>query len=350
MRARSGISTRELVRIVLVVGVTAALLLAVFRFRFLLLVSLVGVIGGVLLIPCIDWCQRRGRLPRGAATALVVTALLALLGGGGYALWVAISGQVRRLAEQGPEIVRNFVESTQRLAERVPGGGFDLQRLQLGSALRQAGEGLVNALQLGVEGLAGVVVVLMIAIFVAANADGYERGALTLFPPRTRPRARELGAGCASVIRRWFTGQLLVMLITSTLTAIALWALGIDYWLVIAILTGLLDFIPFVGALLTGFLAVGVTLGTQPEKAGWVLLAYVAIQQVESNVAVPVVMKGRIQLPEAHLLVFVLLMGVPFGILGVFAAPPLFGVLHYLYHEVYVPWIGEGGREAGRRA
>lgn len=96
---------------------------------------------------------------------------------------------------------------------------------------------------------------------------------------------------------------------------------------------------PFVGALITGVLAVGVTLGTDPSKALWVLVAYVAVQQIESNVVVPLVMKGRVRLPEAHLLVFVLMMGTAFGILGVFAAPPLFGVLHHLYWQVYVPWV-----------
>ena len=67
---------------------------------------------------------------------------------------------------------------------------------------------------------------------------------------------------------------------------------------------------------------------------------------------VPLVMKGRVHLPEAHLLVFVLLMGFSFGILGVFAAPVLFGVLHHLYGELYVPWIearDRGAAHAGQR-
>lgn len=353
MQTRIPIPSREVARVVLVVACMVGLVAAIFVFRFLLLAALVGVIGGVLLVPWIECWQRRGRLPHGVATGLVALTFLGAMGGVVYVAWRLIAGQARRLAEQAPTITKNFVEAAQDLAGRLPGGGFDLQRLDMGAALQRAGKALVGALHIGVEGLAGVVVIIMIAIFTASNAEAYLRGALTLLPPAARLRATALAWGCASVIRRWFTGQILVLSITGTMTAVALGAMGIDYWLVLALLTALLDFIPFFGAFLTGALAVGVTLGTQPDKAGWVLLIYVAIQQVESDVVVPLVMKGRIQLPEAHLLVFVLMMGMAFGILGVFAAPPIFGILHHLYGEVYVPWIegrearGEGACAAG---
>lgn len=348
MQTRTPIPSREVARVVLVVACVVALVAGAFVFRFLLLAASVGVIGGVLLVPWIRSWQRCGRLPRGVATGLVAFTLLSVLGGGIYGVWRLIAGQVSRLSEQAPTITKNFVAAAQDLAGRLPGGGVDLQRFDLGAALQKTGQTLLSGLHIGIEGLAGVVVILMIAIFTASNAESYLHGALTLLPPSARPRAMVLAQGCASVIRRWFTGQLLVLSVTSAMTAIVLGAMGIDYWLVLALLTGLLDFIPFFGAFLTGALAVGVTLGTQPDKAVWVLLAYVAIQQVESDLVVPLVMKGRIQLPEAHLLVFVLLMGIAFGILGVFAAPPLFGVLHYLYGEVYVPWIeGRERRVAG---
>lgn len=343
------IPTSTLARMTVVVALVLGFFWALFYFRLLVLASLIGVMGGVLLVPWIEWVRRCARLPQAVATAAVLAGLLGVVGGGVYAVWVLVAGQAGKLVEQGPAIVQKSVEAARGFLERVPGGGFELQKLDLGAALRRAGEGVVNALHIGVEGLAGLFVMLMIAVFVATNAESYLRGALSLLPPRARPRGRELAEGSARVIRRWFSGQLLVMTITSAMAVVALGALGVDYWLVIGFLTGFLDFVPFFGAFITGALAVGVTLGTQPEKAGWVLLVYIAIQQVESNVVAPLVMKGRIQLPEAHLLVFVLLMGLAFGILGVFAAPPVFGVLHHLYDELYLPWVeGRRGRSPAR--
>lgn len=342
-------TSRDVVRIVLVGGFTLGLLFALYEFRFLLLVAAIGVLGGVLLMPAIDALRRAWRVPRGAAVAIVALLLVGGLGGGLYGLWALVSGQVRDLIARGPAISQSFLETAQRWVDRVPGLGLDLKSLELGPAFQRGGQAALKALHVGAEGLAGVAVVLMIGIFVASNREAYQRGALTLLPPRARPRGAEIMDGCASVLRRWFTGQLLVMAITSAMTAVALGFLRVDYWIVIALLTGLLDFIPFVGAVITGILAVGVTLGTQPDKAGWVLLAYVIIQQIESDIVVPLVMKGRIQLPEAHLLVFVLLMGVGFGLLGVFAAPALFGVLHYLYGQLYIPWIEERDLAAARK-
>jgi predicted PurR-regulated permease PerM len=339
MHARTGFSTHELVRTLLLATLVVGLAALVFRFRFLLLAALVGVFGGVLLAPVIDWLERRVRLKRGLATGLVAALALGLLGLGLYLGWGAVAGQARGLIERAPEIANRFLETLQAWVDRLPGGGVDLRALEFGPALQRTGKLVWDALHLGAAGVAGLAVMGMIALFVAANAGSYRHGALSFFPPSLRPRAEEVGAGCASVVRRWATGQLLVMTITGAMIAAALAALGVEYWLVIAILTGLLDIIPFVGALVTGVLAVGVTLGTDPSKVWWVLLAYVAVQQIESNLVVPLVMKGRVRLPEAHLLVFVLMMGAAFGILGVFAAPPVFGVLHHLHWQVYVPWV-----------
>jgi predicted PurR-regulated permease PerM len=50
-------------------------------------------------------------------------------------------------------------------------------------------------------------------------------------------------------------------------------------------------------------------------------------------------MKGRVRMPEAHLLVFVLVMAAALGVVGVFLSPPLFAVLHYLYIQAYIPWV-----------
>jgi predicted PurR-regulated permease PerM len=349
MRSRSGFSSHELVRILVFATLFIAVVAAVFRFRFLLLAALVGVFGGILLTPAIGWLERKWHLRRGIATALVALVGLVVTAVGIYFAWGVAADQVRGLIRRAPEITNNFIEAAQGFLNRLPGGGVDLRAMEAGPALQRTGKFLWDALHVGVVSVAGLGVMGMIALFVATHSESYSRGALTLFPPRLRARAEIVAIGCASVVRHWAAGQLLVMTITGAMTAVALALLGIEYWLVIAILTGLLGIIPFIGAFATGALAVAVTLGTEPSKVWWVLLAYTAVQQIESNLVIPLVMKGRVRLPEAHLLVFVLMMGAAFGILGVFAAPPLFGVLLHLYQDVYLPWI-EDRVEPGARS
>lgn len=315
------------------------LLLGLFVFRNIVLVALVGVIMGVLIEPLIRAIQRRTRLPHGVSVLLAAVGLLVVALALGWGVYLAIAEQIGALVKQGPAITGKLNRLVEGYAVRFSWLGLDPAQIDVGALVRVAGQTLLKGLSLGLEGLAGALVIFMIAIFTAGNSDAYLRGALTLFPLRLRPRVDTLAHESAQVVRRWFTSQMLVVTISGILTAIAMAAIGVDYWLLIALMTIVLDFVPFLGAIVTALVAAMLTLGTEPEKVWWVLLAFVIIQQLESDVIMPMVMKERIRLPEAHLLVFLLVMGTAFGVLGVFISPPLFAVMHHLYLHTYVPWI-----------
>lgn len=323
-------------------------LAALFSFRTVVLSAFIGVMIGVLPEPLIRWLRGRTGLPRAASAPLLV--LLALCGFAalGYAIYLAVVPEISRLVEQAPAIVDRLNQFKDQMISRLPWLNFDPKQLDIGAMVRSSAQLLLAGISVGVGGLAYAAIIVMIAIFVASNHDGYARGALTLFAPDRRPRVRELADGAARVLRRWFVGHMVVVAISGTLTAIALALIGVDFWLLIAALTMVLDFVPFIGAVLTGSVAVILTLGTAPDRVIWVLLVFVAIQQIESHIVLPIVMKESIRLPEAHLLVFVIVMGTAFGIIGVFVAPPLFAVMHHLYTQAYVPWI-EGRRTGSGR-
>ncbi|MDF3057675.1 MAG: hypothetical protein K0R17_1890 [Rariglobus sp.] len=322
-------------------GATAItlLLLGLIYFRTVFVAAAVAMIGGVLLEPLIRWLRVRCRLPHGVSVA--ITALLLFCGVGGvlYTGYRLIAGQIHRLVEQGPQIKEALLGKAEQLIRQFSWLGFDGKELKLGEHVQHVANGAMKVLTVGIEGLSYTLLVMMLMLFIAANFHDYGRGFLTLFPIAKRPRLALLGRGSIRVVRSWFFGQIIVVSITAVMTAGALLGIGMDYWLLIAALTIILDFIPFIGAILTGLVAVLLTLGTEPEKAGWVLLAYIVIQQLESDVILPLVMKGRVKMPEAHLLIFVLIMAAAFGLIGVFLSPPVFAVLHYLYVQAYIPWV-----------
>jgi predicted PurR-regulated permease PerM len=325
------------------------LVLGLIYFRMVFLAAVVGMIGGVLLEPLIRWLRVRCRLPHGvsvAVTALLVLGGLGVMVYGGYRL---IAGQVQGLAEEVPEIKEKLSSLVEQLSQRFPWLSLNGEKLNVGEELHRAVGGALKLLTMSVTGLSYFLIVVILALFIAANFRSYGRGFLTLFPREKRPRVSQLGWGSIREVRRWFFGQIIVLSISASMTAVVFFAIGMDYWLVIAALTFILDFIPFFGVLITGAIAGLLTLGTEPENVGWVLLAFVFIQQVESDVVIPLVMKGRVRLPEAHLLVFILIMGTALGVIGIFVSPPLFAVLHHLYVEAYVPWVeGRGGRTVAR--
>lgn len=315
------------------------ILLGLIHFRMVWVAAAVAVIGAVLLEPVIRWLKERCHLPHGLSVATTALLLAAVLGGAGYGGYRLIAGQVRRLVERGPQIKEALIGKAEHLSRQFPALGIDPEKLNLGEHVQRAAGGALKVLAISAEGLSYALVVVILALFIAANFRQYGRGFLTLFPPEKRGRIARLGHGSIRVVRSWFFGQIIVVTISAVLTALALLGIGMDYWLLIASLTIILDFIPFLGALLTGLIAGLLTLGTEPEKVGWVLLAYVVIQQIESDVILPLVMKGRVRMPEAHLLVFVLVMAAALGVIGVFLSPPVFAVLHYLYIQAYIPWM-----------
>ncbi len=322
------------------------LVLGLIYFRMVFLAAAVGMIGGMLLEPLIRWLRERCRLPQGvsvAVTALLVLGGLSALGYGGYRL---IAGQVHRLAEEVPQITEKLVGKVEQAKQVFPWLKLNGENINIGEELNRAVGGALKVLTASAKGLSYLFVVVILSLFIAANFRTYGRGFLTLFPPGRRPRISQLGRGSVREVRRWFFGQLIVLSISATMTAVVFLAIGMDYWLVVAALTFFLDFIPFFGVLITGAIAALLTLGTEPEKVGWVLFAFVVIQQIESDVVIPLVMKGRVRLPEAHLLIFILIMGTALGVIGIFLSPPLFAVLHHLYVEAYVPWIE--GRAGGK--
>ncbi len=318
---------------------SVVLLLLFYEFRLIVLAALIGVGGGVLISPVIGVLKRYLHIPRSVSGLVVVVVLLALLAGVAYGLYSMVANQAQRLVEQWPDIMSALFDRFHQLQARFPWLDHWQDGGTLGDTVQQVGGMLVQGLATGLSAAAGALVILMVGVFTAVNARSYFDGFLTLFPAWRRPRIARLGRSSAAVLRRWFFCHLLVTALSGVAIAICFRIIGIDYWLLLGLLTAALDFIPFVGAILTGGAACIVTLGTQPEKLWWVLAAYIAVQQIEGDVTLPLVMRGNIRLPEAHLLVFVLLMGVAFGLVGMFVAAPLFAVLHHLYVQAYVPRV-----------
>jgi predicted PurR-regulated permease PerM len=189
----------------------------------------------------------------------------------------------------------------------------------------------------------------VIGLYVAVDARTYREGLVRAMPARHRERADRFVGQASDVVRNWFSAQLIDMMIIGTLTSLGLWLVGAEYWLLLGVLTGVLGIIPYVGIIIVVTFAVLLTLASDFSRLPWVLGVFMITQQLEGNVILPLVMRGRVQLPAVPLLVFMLLMGSWAGLLGVLIAPPLFAVLRLAYLEFYVPRMdamGAGGAVA----
>ncbi len=322
---------------------TATLAVA-YYFRSLVILTLVGLGVGALLAPLLNTCRDRYHLSRGFCAMMVLMILVVVAGGAGWGLFHLVEEQVGSLLGRAPIIYDSFEKWVSGQFARYPWLEEQVNQVHLAGAAQRALSYLFRGFTNGIFAVTGAALAVLMGLYTAVHAREYKDATLEALPPRHRSKARRVMEECGLVLREWFKAQLLDMAIIGVLTAGGLWAVGVEYWAVYGLLTAVLGIIPFLGIILVVGVASVVTLVSQPEKLPWVLGVFLVTQQLEGNVVLPLVMKGRIQLPVVPLMVFMLFMTAAFGAAGVFIAPPLFAVLKTLYKELYLPWVARSDR------
>jgi predicted PurR-regulated permease PerM len=171
--------------------------------------------------------------------------------------------------------------------------------------------------------LAGVVLIIFIAIYVGAEPKLYHDGLMHLFPHRARNKAGEVLTQMATVLRKWLVTQLIAMVVIGSVTAAAMFFLNVKAALALGFIAGVLEFVPTVGPILSAIPAIAMGFVDGPEKVLAVIVAYWGIQFLENNLLIPFLMRGGMDLPPALTLVAQALLTLIFGFLGLMVAVPL---------------------------
>ena len=174
------------------------------------------------------------------------------------------------------------------------------------------------------------------AIFLAASPQLYLEGALRLLPVAWRPHGREVARELGSTLRLWFLGQFIDMVIVGLLLGLGLFLIGSPLALSLALLAGLLNFVPYIGALAGAVPAILVALAQSPTLAAWVALLFLSIQLIEGNVISPWIQKRTISLPPALTILSQTVLGTLFGLIGLIVATPLMAILLVAVRIIYV--------------
>lgn len=214
----------------------------------------------------------------------------------------------------------------------APGG----LRERLGSALSRASQYLFGFLTSTLSAITGLVLVVFLTIYIAADPGQYHRGMMHLFPHASRNRAGEVMSAVAAVLRRWLRTQLIAMLVIGAVTTTALLILGIPAAIPLGILAGLFEFIPTVGPILSAIPAVTMGFVDSPEKALTVAIVYGAIQFAENNFLIPMLMKEGMDLPPALTILAQALMALIFGFLGLLVAVPILAATKVAISMLYI--------------
>jgi predicted PurR-regulated permease PerM len=179
-------------------------------------------------------------------------------------------------------------------------------------------------------GLFGFLAVFLIAFFWTLDRDQIVRAGLLLVPIDYRPRAQELWDAAESKVGAYIRGQSLLMLIIGVLTAIAMFVIGVPSALIIAVLAGILEAVPYVGPILTAVIALLITLAEAPDKIWWVIAAMLVIQQAENVLLVPRIMDRAVGVNPLVTLLSIAAFGSLLGVVGAILAIPLAAIIQVM--------------------
>lgn len=191
--------------------------------------------------------------------------------------------------------------------------------------------------------LGDLAVVLGVGLFFATNPKLYSEGLVKLIPTANRPRAMHILAEVGSQLQWWFVGQLCSMVSIALLTFIGLSVLRIPMALTLAMLAGLMNFIPNFGpliaaapAVLIAFAPAGDRTTLNPALAGWVILLYVIIQLLEGWVITPFFQQRAVELPPALIIISQVVFALLLGPIGLILATPILAATIVIVRMLYV--------------
>jgi predicted PurR-regulated permease PerM len=304
---------------VLVVGLT---ILAVFVSR-----ALLENFGAMVFASMLDGGERLvGRVLKiKRAWRLAIVLLLTVT----FFVWLAqfAGSQISREAAQLPEIVT--LQST-RLIAWLDEQGFAIDPRELQGLAGQllSGVGMVTRAIGGVLGAVSTLfLIAVIGIYVAFEPRLYERGVAWMLAPEQREDFYITASRMGATMRRLMAGRLVGMVFEGVFTWVMLSVYGVPMAALLGILTGLLAFIPNLGALIAGALMVLVGFSGGVEMGLYTILVYFVVQTFDGWVVIPLIAKKTVDLAPALVLAAQLIMGLLFGVLGLFLADPLMAMI-----------------------
>ncbi|QEW03647.1 AI-2E family transporter [Microbacterium lushaniae] len=299
----------------------------VIQLKLLIIPLLIAILVSALLSPAFSWMLRH-RWPRWLAIVVSVISTLAIVTG---LLWLA----VWQITRQWGDVRDRTVEATAQLRQYLIDGPLHLTATQIDDGLNQAFAFLEEQAELLWSGalaigttvghvVTGILLTLFILLCLLADGGGIWRWTTRLFPRKARPAVDGAGRAGWVTIVNYARTQLLVASIDAVGIGLGAFFLGVPLAIPIGVLVFLGAFVPFVGAVVTGAVAVFVALVYNgPWIAFWMLVVVLGVQQLESHVLQPLLMGSAVKVHPLAVVLVVAGGAMVGGIPGALFAVPL---------------------------
>lgn len=309
--------------------------------REVLLIAFLAILVATLLSFPIGLLSRW--MPRGLAVVVVIVLGAGMTAGIGYAAYIPVSEQVSNLTQQIPAGVHRMQAWLTR-AQKSAAVKQITDGKSAGETVKEKAGDVFDALfqNAGLAALSltsilsALVVIIVLGAFFVHEPQVYRTVIRALLPVHAETAFDELWIRLGRVLRSWVGGILVSMAIMGSVTAIGLLLAGIENWHILGFLTFLGTFVPYVGAIASGIPGLILALAQSTQHFVAAMGVYLLVHVIEGYIVEPMVMKRAVVIHPGTLLVWQLIMGTLFGVLGIMVATPLLACLKVALGYLYV--------------
>ena len=328
-------------KVLITVGVVilAVLLITAFIFVFdVVLLLFAAVLLAIFLRGLADLLNRYTKLSEGAAVLLISFILIVTIVGAVFLLAPSVTEQVRHLRVELPRSAKSAADYLSQfnwgkaLIDELPSTDDVRKQIDVGAMLTRVGGYFSSTM----GAIGNFFLVVLLAIYLASEPKFYISGIIKLFPLPSRNRASEIMNALGDTLAWWLIGKVISMVFIGLVTWIGLSVLGVPLALTLGLLAGLLSFIPNFGPIFSAIPAILLAFIESPMSAVYVLILFIGVQIIESNLVTPFIERRTVELPPALTVVAQVALGILIGGLGLVLATPMLAVVLVLVQKVYI--------------
>ena len=287
----------------------------------------------ILLQPAVNFL-RKAYIPKFVAIFLIYLSIFGFLGLLIYLTAPIFVYEIKQFSQSLPDYFERISPLLRQFGFDVAEGFSEITNILTGN-LEKSSKGVISALLTFFGGLASTVFILAIAFFLYLEEKGVERVLILLSPKKYEAYIMTLFRRAQNKVAGWFGARILACLFVGVASFIVFYIFGIKYAFILALLAGILNFVPYVGPWITSVLLIVFVASSSTSwfLVFYILSAFLLIQLIENSLLTPVLMKKMIDLPPVLVLLALLVGSQIFGFLGTIFAVPVFGIVYEFLKE-----------------
>ncbi len=317
---------------ILKVLITGFVLYILFLARHIIIWLLFAVIISLLVEPVIKFL-RRIYVPKFLAVMLVYLSILSIIGLIIYFTAPILIFEINQFIQNIPDYFNKVNPFLQDIGIDIA-KDFDSFSASLLSNIKENSSSIMKAVSVFFGGLSSTIFIFTLAFFISLEEKGLENFLVLLVPKKYESTVLTIAKRSQFKVAAWFGVRILACLFVGTASFIVLFLLGVKYAFILSLISGVLNFVPYIGPAITSIVVLSsIGISDSWVVAIYALIALLIVQEIENKLLTPLLSKKFLDFPPVLVLLSLLIGGTIFGFLGMIFLVPVGGIIYEFAKE-----------------